>query len=185
VIRTERLELRLPTAEDAAEVVRFYRENRAHLEPWSPDWPPAFLTEAFWSDQAEQRAQEHRAGLGARMFVFKLEAPQRVIGNVSLTQVVRGPLQQCVLGYALAEAEQGHGYMLEAVQAAVRYAFTELGLHRVSASHMPSNERSARLLKKAGFATEGYSQLFLLINGRWEDHVHAAIVNPDWAPAAP
>ncbi len=128
--------------------------------------------------------QEHQAGLGARMFVFKLEEPARVIGNVSLTQVARGALQQCVLGYALAEAEQGHGYMQEAVLAAVRYAFDELGLHRVAASHMSNNERSARLLKKAGFVSEGYSRAYLLIHGRWEDHVNTAIVNPDWTPAA-
>ena len=116
------------------------------------------------------------------MFVYKLSDPARVIGNVSLTQVARGALQQCVLGYALAEDEQGHGYMLEAVLGAVRYAFEELGLHRISASHMPSNERSARLLKKAGFENEGYSREFLLIHGRWEDHVNTALVNPDWKP---
>ncbi|HEX6347934.1 MAG TPA: GNAT family N-acetyltransferase [Candidatus Dormibacteraeota bacterium] len=183
MIRTERLELRLPAPEDAAEIARFYRDNRAHLEPWSPDWPFAFLTEEYWRDQAEQRAQENRAGLGARMFVYKLSDPARVIGNVSLTQVARGALQQCVLGYALAEDEQGHGYMLEAVLGAVRYAFEELGLHRVSASHMPNNERSARLLKKAGFETEGYSREYLLIHGRWEDHVNTALVNPDWKPS--
>ena len=184
MIRTERLELRLPAPEDAAEVLRFYRENQAHLEPWSPDWPADFLTEEFWRDQAEQRAHEHRAGLGARMFVFKLSEPARVIGNVSLTQVARGALQQCVLGYSLAEAEQGHGYMLEAVQATVRYAFDVLRLHRVVASHMPQNERSARLLEKAGFLREGYSRSLLLIHGRWEDHVNTAIVNPDWTPAS-
>ena len=182
MIRTERLELRLPESEDAAEVVRFYRDNREHLAPWSPVWPEDFLTDEYWRDQAEQRAQEHHAGLGARLFVFKRADPARVIGNVSLTQVARGALQQCVLGYSLAEAEQGHGYMLEAVQAAVRYAFEELRLHRVAASHMPQNERSARLLKKAGFTTEGYSHEYLLINGRWEDHVHTAILNPDWKP---
>jgi len=184
LIRTQRLELRLPAPEDAAEIVRFYRENRAHLEPWSPDWPATFLTEEFWHDQAEQRAQENRAGLGARMFVFKQSEPARVIGNVSLTQVSRGALQQGILGYSLAEAEQGQGYMLEAVQAAVRYAFEVLHLHRVVASHMPRNERSAHLLEKAGFAREGYSHSLLLIHGRWEDHVNTAIVNPDWTPAA-
>jgi ribosomal-protein-alanine N-acetyltransferase len=181
LIRTERLELRLPSAADVPEVVRFYADNRDHLEPWSPAWPPNFFTEEFWRDQVEQREQELRAGLGARTFVFKLSEPARVIGNVSLTQVVRGPLQQCVLGYALAAAEQGHGYMLEAVQGAVRYAFEDLRLHRVEASHMPSNQRSASLLKKAGFVTEGRAHAYLLIDGRWEDHVNTALVNPNWS----
>jgi len=181
LIRTERLELRLPSAADVPEVIRFYTDNREHLGPWSPAWPANFFAEDFWHDQVEQRGQEAHAGLGARMFVFKLSAPAQVIGNVSLTQVVRGALQQCVLGYALAAGEQGHGYMLEAVQGAVRYAFDELGLHRVEASHMPSNERSASLLKKAGFVTEGRAHAYLLINGRWEDHVNTALVNPHWS----
>ena len=183
MIRTSRLELRLPSTEDVPEVIRFYTENREHLQPWSPGWPDNFFSEEFWREQVEQREQELRAGLGARMFVFKLSEPARVIGNVSLTQVVRGPLQQCVLGYALAAGEQGHGYMLEAVQGAVRYAFDDLRLHRVEASHMPRNERSASLLKKAGFEAEGLAHAYLLINGRWEDHVNTALVNPDWTAA--
>ena len=181
MIRTPRLELRLPAAEDVPQVVRFYAENREHLTPWSPAWPANFFTEEFWQDQVEQRAQELQAGLGARLFVFKLSDPALVIGNVSLTQVVRGPLQQCVLGYGLAAGEQGHGYMLEAVLGAVRYAFDELRLHRVEASHMPANERSASLLRKAGFVTEGRAHAYLLINGRWEDHVTTALVNPNWS----
>ena len=162
------------------EILRFYEENREHLDAWSPAWPAAFFTEDFWHDQVEQREQEFRAGLGARLFVFPRDRPERLIGNLSLTQVARGALQQCVLGYALAAEEQGHGYMLEAVRGAVRYAFDELELHRVAASHMPHNHRSARLLKAAGFVTEGYARAYLLINGRWEDHVNTAIVNSDW-----
>ena len=38
-----------------------------------------------------------------------------------------------------------------------------LGLHRVVANHMPHNHRSARLLKQAGFETEGYSRAYLLM----------------------
>jgi ribosomal-protein-alanine N-acetyltransferase len=180
LIETARLELRLPVAGEVPEVLRFYTDNREHLEPWSPDWPAAFYTPDFWNDQVEQRQVEFRAGLGARLFVFRRDRPDRVIGNLSLTQVTRGPLQQCFLGYALAAEEQGQGYMLEAVRGGVRYAFEEMGLHRVVANHMPHNHRSARLLKQAGFETEGYSRAYLLIAGRWEDHVNTAIVNPDW-----
>jgi ribosomal-protein-alanine N-acetyltransferase len=164
------------------EVLRFYADNRDHLEPWSPAWPAAFFTEDFWRDQVEHRQQEFRAGLGLRLFVFRRDRPERVIGNVSLTQIARGPLQQANLGYALAADEQGSGYMLEAVRGTVHHAFAELGLHRVMANHMPHNHRSARLLKAAGFTTEGYARAYLLINGRWEDHVNTAIVNPDWKP---
>jgi ribosomal-protein-alanine N-acetyltransferase len=110
--------------------------------------------------------------------VFPIARPERVVGNLSLTQIQRGPAQTCNLGYALAAEEQGQGYMLEAVQGAVHYAFEELRLHRVEASYMPHNHRSARVLSRAGFQVEGHSTAYLMINGRWEDHVNTAIVNP-------
>jgi ribosomal-protein-alanine N-acetyltransferase len=43
---------------------------------------------------------------------------------------------------------------------------------------MPSNERSAAVLKRCGFKVEGHATAYLLINGRWEDHVLTAITNP-------
>ncbi len=178
MIRTRRLLLRLPEHDDVPEVVRFYTENREHLEPWSPAASAAFFTEPYWHDQVETRHAEFQDGLGARFFVFPIERPRRVIGNLSLTQIQRGPSQTCNLGYSLAADEQGQGYMLEAVEGAVRYAFEELRLHRVAASYMPHNQRSARVLSRAGFLIEGYATAYLMINGRWEDHVNTAIVNP-------
>jgi ribosomal-protein-alanine N-acetyltransferase len=70
--------------------------------------------------------------------------------------------------------------MVEAVGAAVGYAFAVLRLHRVMANYMPHNVRSAAVLRRAGFTVEGYARDYLLINGRWEDHVLTGIVNPDW-----
>jgi ribosomal-protein-alanine N-acetyltransferase len=67
--------------------------------------------------------------------------------------------------------------MLEAVRGAVAYAFGSLGLHRVTANYMPRNRRSGSVLRRAGFVVEGYARDYLLINGRWEDHMLTAIVN--------
>jgi ribosomal-protein-alanine N-acetyltransferase len=105
-----------------------------------------------------------------------------VVGNLSLVHIVRGVLQACTLGYALAAEAQGQGYMLEAVRGSVAYAFGPLGLHRVMADYMPRNRRSAAVLRQAGFVIEGYAREYLLINGRWEDHVLSAITNGDWSP---
>jgi ribosomal-protein-alanine N-acetyltransferase len=181
LIETERLFLGLPEPADAAAIVAYYEENRAHLEPWSPSWPAGFFTEEFWRDQARSARQDFRAGTAVRM-VFVLRAkPRRVIGNLSLTQVFRGPAHHCVMGYSLTRDLQGHGYMLEAVRAAVTYAFEELRLHRVSASYMPHNRRSAAVLRRAGFTIEGYACDYIRIDGRWEDHIMTAIVNPAWS----
>ena len=69
--------------------------------------------------------------------------------------------------------------MKRIVALAIDYGFNELGLHRIMANHMPDNERSAGLLKSLGFEREGYAREYLYINGRWEDHVLNALINPD------
>jgi ribosomal-protein-alanine N-acetyltransferase len=139
-----------------------------------------FRTE-YWFDQVVGRRAEFEAGLGARAFIFRKEAPAVVIGNLALNQIHRGPAQQCVLGYSLAEDAQGRGYMVEAVRGAVRFAFADLRLHSVMAGYMPRNLRSAAVLRRAGFTVEGYARDYILINGRWEDHILTAITNPDWS----
>lgn len=97
----------------------------------------------------------------------------------------RGASQSCLLGYNLAAREQGNGYMTEAVGGAVTFAFETWKLHRVVASYMPSNSRSAAVLQRCGFQVEGHAPAYLLINGRWEDHMLTAITNPRWGEARP
>lgn len=179
VIETERLSLGLAEAGDADAIVAFYTANRAHLQPWSPAWPPGFFTTAFWREQAKVSDSDFKAQVGVRTFI-RLGGRGEVIGNMALTQIHRGPANHCVMGYSLAEVAQGHGYMLEAVRGAVRYAFDKLRLHRVMANYMPTNVRSAAVLRRAGFTVEGYARDYLLINGRWEDHILTGIVNPEW-----
>jgi ribosomal-protein-alanine N-acetyltransferase len=177
LIETERLTVRLPQAADVGEIVTYYGANRDHLQPFSPTFAPDFLDRAMWLEQVRIRAREHAAGESLRAFLFDRTAPARILGNLNLTQVHRGALQSCVLGYNLAREEQGKGYMTEAVKAVVAFAFEDWRLHRVSASHMLRNERSAAVLRRCGFQVEGLAPAFLLINGKWEDHVLTAIIN--------
>jgi ribosomal-protein-alanine N-acetyltransferase len=181
LIETERLFIRLAEAADVPEIIRYYRENREHLQPFSPAFSSDFLDEGLWLDQVRNRAQEMAAGAGFRAFLFPRTAPSGIIGNLNLTQVHRGAFQSCVLGYNLAAGEQGKGYMTEAVRGAVAFAFDTWKLHRVAANYMPRNTRSAAVLERCGFKVEGRGPVYLLINGRWEDHVLTAITNPHWA----
>ena len=180
MIETERLVIRLARPDEVPEIVRYYRDNRDHLQPYSPTFGADFLDVDTWTEQVEARAREFASGESFRGFLFARDHPARVIGNINLTQVVRGAFQSCVLGYNLDAGAQGRGYMTEAVRAVVSFAFREWGLHRVQADHMPRNERSAAVLERCGFKVEGHAPGYLRINGRWEDHVLTAITNPDW-----
>jgi ribosomal-protein-alanine N-acetyltransferase len=185
LIQTIRLIIRLPGAGDVREIIRYYSENAGHLQPFSPTFVPDFLDQATWIEQVRVRAKEFAAGDSFRGFLLARTAPARIVGNLNLTQVHRGAFQSCVLGYNLAAAEQGKGYMTEAVDAAVAFAFGTWRLHRVAANYMPRNTRSAAVLQRCGFQIEGHAPAYLLINGEWEDHVLTAITNPRWPGGNP
>jgi ribosomal-protein-alanine N-acetyltransferase len=182
-IETERLTIRLPEIADVPEVIRYYAENRAHLQPFSPAFGPDFAETATWLEQVSVRTRELEAGESFRAFLFDRRSPVRVLGNINLTQVQRGAFQSCVLGYNLAADEQGKGYMTEAVAGVVAFAFGTWKLHRVAANYMPRNTRSAAVLQRVGFLVEGQAPAYLLINGRWEDHVLTSITDADWGEA--
>jgi ribosomal-protein-alanine N-acetyltransferase len=68
------------------------------------------------------------------------------------------------------------GLMTEALRAAVAYAFSELGLHRVEANIQPGNTASTALVRRLGFKQEGLSPRYLRINGEWRDHERWALL---------
>lgn len=182
MIETQRLVIRLAEVADVPEIIRFYRENHEHLQPYAPTNAADFLDEAKWLEGVRVRADELAAGSSFRAFLFPRAMPNHIVGNLSLMHVHRGALQSCVIGYNLAAAEQGKGYMTEAVRAAVAFAFGTWKLHRVEAGYMPRNTSSAAVLERCGFKVVGTAPAYLLINGRWEDHVLTAITNPSWEP---
>jgi len=182
-LRTERLELVLPLPQVAPRLVSYVQENRKHHAPWSPPYPVGYYTLDHWRARLSQNRQDWREGRAVRFVVFRrsqLEGP--VVGFVNFTQISRGPFDACYLGYSLDREAVGQGYMTEALRAALDYAFGPLGLHRVMANYVPTNERSGRVLRRLGFSVEGYARDYLYIDGAWRDHVLTGLTNPDPAP---
>ena len=180
IIVTERLTLRLAEPNDIPALLRYFTDNATYLAPTSPLLPPNSSTESYWLGQVARNREEFAAGRSVRVFLFPRDEPEVLIGGISLNNIVRGAAHYCDLGYSLAEDRQGQGLMSEAVAAPIRYAFADLRLHRVNAAYLPTNERSARLLRRLGFVVEGYARDYLLIQGRWQDQVLAGLTNPQW-----
>lgn len=176
-IETERLRLKLPEPGQARVMLDFRNENRDFLEPWEPLRPLDFYTGGFWRLQLQRNLQEFREGSSLCLALMDHDETE-VLGVCNYTNIVRGTFQACHLGYALAEKHQGKGLMYEALEAANRYVFEQLKLHRIMANYLPRNERSGRLLERLGFRVEGQAEKLLKINGKWEDHVLTALINP-------
>jgi ribosomal-protein-serine acetyltransferase len=60
-----------------------------------------------------------------------------------------------MIGYWLAEDQQGNGVMTRACRALVSYGFDTLQLHRVEIRCATGNERSCAIPKRLGFEHEG------------------------------
>jgi [ribosomal protein S5]-alanine N-acetyltransferase len=179
-LKTERLTLRLGTTDDIPAILHYYRVNRAYLEPFEPQRPDGFYSRDFWQTVLTSRATDFHTGYAVKLLIFLQTEPDQVIGTINLNNIVRGALQGATLGYGLSAQHQGQGYMTEAGQRLIAYAFDQLNLHRLMASYMPHNHRSANVLKRLGFQNEGIAKDYLFINGQWQDHVMASLVNTNW-----
>jgi [ribosomal protein S5]-alanine N-acetyltransferase len=177
LIVSDRLFLRMGTVEDIPQIIKFYTDNKIYLTPFYPAWYVNFFTEEYWQIQVEVNIQQFINDLSLKLFIFRKTNPTIIIGTLNFQNFVRSAAQYCTVGYSLAEVEQGKGYMKEAMQAAIKYVFQELNLHRIMANYMPHNQRSGNLLKRLGFVVEGYARDYLLINGKWEDHILTSLIN--------
>lgn len=178
-----RVELRPLKASDWAEWRDVRVRSRDWLEPWEPFGEPGAPDPVADADAfkarcgAWERQRHFDAAYGFGIFLRK--GP--FVGEVSLGGVQRGPFQSANVGYWIDEGYAGQGLMPEAVAIILRFAFEELGLHRVEAAIVPRNKASRRVADKLGLRDEGTSDKFLQIRGVWEDHVRYAITADDWA----
>jgi ribosomal-protein-alanine N-acetyltransferase len=179
VLRTARLFVAPVAPEHAAANLAYYQRNAAHLAPWEPLWPSDFLTLEYWQSATRRAVGEARQDWAHRFIAFRQTDPEKMVASVNLTNLVRGVFGAAHLGYSVDAAEQGNGIGTEAVGAVVQFGFDTLRLHRIMANYQPSNERSARLLRRLGFVAEGFARDYLYIAGAWRDHVLTAKNNPD------
>jgi ribosomal-protein-alanine N-acetyltransferase len=170
--------LRFLQETDVDALVDLHRRNREFFQAYTPKRSEEFYTAEYQRKRIKDSLVLKEEDKQYTFGVF-LAATEELVGIVELTEVLRGPLQSCWIGYYLDQEQNGHGYTTEAVRLVVDYAFDVLGLHRIEAGVMPHNIGSIRVLEKAGFYREGLNRKNVKINGKWEDHLHFAIVNPN------
>lgn len=169
--RGRRLRLAFPRRADQDEVLALNRASRAFHRGWvSPPTTP----EQFARLLARNRRSDF-AGL-----LIRRRADETILGAIEISQVVRGAFRSAYLGYQIGAAHTRHGYMTEALELTLAYAFRPLKLHRLEANIQPTNVPSLALVQRLGFTREGYSPRYLRVWGRWRDHERWAILAEAW-----
>jgi len=156
-----RVYLRHVCDRDRTEFIDLMQRSRELHEPWIS--PP--LTGLTFHNYLQRTAREDHLGLLVCEHLSK-----RIVGVINVNNIVRGSFLSASLGYYVGAPFAGCGYMREGLELVKRYAFLELGLHRLEANIQPDNHRSISLVQQCGFVREGMSRDFLYIQGRWRDH---------------
>lgn len=171
--------VRPATLGDVAALQLFVANNRAALAPVEPRRPENYYTHDYCQMRIVMNQSQFDDGRAACFLVFEPDNTT-VIGTINFSSLVGYPYHGATLGYSLAADQWGKGRMQRALQLSLDWIFEAHNLHRICANHLPDNLRSARLLAKLGFQREGYAPDYLLIDGRWRDHVLNALTATNW-----
>lgn len=169
------MEIRLIKNGDAEYLSSYYLKNQTHFREWEPKREYGFHSLPGWEKRLVEMLREQEQKSAAYVVVLEDEA---IIGHCTLSHISYGPFQACYMGYAISKEHEGQGKMKHTCEYAISYAFETLGLNRIMANYMPHNNKSAKLLKKLGFKIEGKAEKYLKINGKWQDHILTALINP-------
>ena len=175
-----RVTLRTLTPSDYDQWIEVRDRCRTWLLPWEPrpkGAPPAAEDRNSFASRCSLRERERQLGTG---YGFGIFVGRRLVGELTVSSVQRGPFQSAFVGYWVDQAEAGQGLVPEAVVVALAFAFEDLGLHRIEISIIPRNSRSLRVVEKLGIRSEGVALRFLQIDGEWEDHARFAITDDEW-----
>lgn len=85
------------------------------------------------------------------------------------------------MGYVLHPDYQGSGYVTEAAQALLGYAFDTLSIHRVYATCRPANIASEKVMQKLGMTREGMLRQHWHYKGEFHDSYLYSILANEYA----
>lgn len=176
IFQGELVRLVAPNAETCGET--FARWSRDSEFARQLDSEPARL----WSLKPTKDWWEKELDSGSHKFLFLIRAlaDDRLIGFIELDGV-RWTHGESFVSIGIGERDyRGKGYGTDAMKVILRYAFTELNLHRVSLDVFEYNPRAIRSYEKAGFVIEGRQRQFLKREGRRWDMIYMGILREEW-----
>ncbi|PAD20059.1 GNAT family N-acetyltransferase [Terribacillus saccharophilus] len=176
---SERLQIKPLEKKHASELLDLNLRNRELFESISPvDRSDSDYTLEKYKKNIEAAQKDWQEDKRYEFGIF-LKQEDVLIGTASLFFIERNTAEKCMIGYSLDEAHNGKGYMTEAVQLVLDFAFEDGKFHRIEAGVMPRNLGSVAVLEKCGFQREGLERDLLRIDGKFEDHYKYSILTTD------
>ena len=177
-LETERMTLRPPMHADFRAWSALRQDSQEFLASWEPTWAVDHLSRKAFTNRVYWAQRSITNGNAVPLFLVRRQ-DDALLGAITLDNIRRGPAQAGTTGYWIGQPFARNGYMKEAIEAVVHYAFRTLDLSRIEAGCLPENTPSRRLLEQCGYKYEGVAQSYLQINGRWRNHVLYANLRSD------
>lgn len=177
------LRLRPLSARDGKDWARMRILDEAVLRPVEPTVPGTWVdahSPAAWRVNWNNLRRYANDGI---VVPLAIELDGRFIGQVTLGNIQHGAIGECWIGYWVHSRFTGRGIATVACALGIDHAFARIGLHRVTATYLPDNPASGKVLANAGFRPEGYLRENLHIDGAWRDH-HFVAQNIDDLPGS-
>jgi RimJ/RimL family protein N-acetyltransferase len=182
-IKTERLELRVPTDDDVLELLEVARggvhspSTMPFLVPWTDQAPPEFersFLQYHWGCRA--RWSERSWDLN-----FVVVVDGKIVGSQGIAASNFGILRTIETGSWLGLEFQGQGIGKAMRAAVVAFAFGYLGAERIPSGAFLDNPASRRVSQATGYETNGSNLVerrgtaaeqlrFALTKERWESN---------------
>jgi RimJ/RimL family protein N-acetyltransferase len=116
---------------------------------WNAGWVTTREDAVNWLERRREWGDDHAS------WAVEDAATVVLVGSVSVHSIDRAA-NDAEVGYWTAPAARGRGVAALAVDAACRWAFSNLPVDRIELCHAVENTASARVAQKAGFTYEGH-----------------------------
>ncbi len=177
ILTTERLVLRPFRVSDAEAMFSGWANDPEVTKylTWTPHESVDVTRQllALWEEESKQPDIYHWA----------ITLDGKLIGDIEIGKIDR--LETGNVGYCMAKEYWDRGIMTEAFREVIRFAFEEVGLHRIEGMHAKHNVGSSRVMEKCGLKYEGMKRdgYRLLSTNEWEDIVVRGILRSDYFAA--
>lgn len=174
IITTPRVVLRWISEDDVDSLYEIFSDPRV-MRYWSTvPLPHREAAVALQREIAEGNGSETMLKWG-----IALRDSNKMIGTTTLFNLSLDN-GRAEIGYAMAHAYWGKGYMTEALTALVAHAFEVMELRRLEADVDPRNAASIRTLERLGFQREGFLRERWRVNGEIQDAFFYGLLQHEW-----
>ena len=166
----ERVRLIPPTEEMLSNYIRWFSDMEV-TRYLSRMMPPSLTEEKEWFEKTSRSDGD---------VIWAIMAGDRLIGTSGI-HGIDWLNRRAGTGSMIGEKDEWRkGYASEAHRLRTKFAFSNLGLEKLTSSAVVENVGSIRALEKSGYQQWGIARRHIWAEGKWHDMWHGEVLREEW-----